>query len=181
MAQQAHEESRTPDAAAGAEGSPGWLVRPEQVKVWEDPFRVLHVSVDGEEFENVRARQVFPISGKADYVSFLDESDREVALLARPHKLDQESRRALDMALGQMYYSARILRVDSITELMGVTKWEVETDRGYAVFEVVDRRQHVRKLPGGRLIIQDADGNRFEVENVAALDENSQTVLHSEM
>ncbi|MHC4480943.1 MAG: DUF1854 domain-containing protein [Planctomycetota bacterium] len=159
---------------------PGWLLEPDRMKVWEDAFHVLHLRVDGKEYENVRPRRVFPLSEKADYVSFLDGDDKEVALLTEPQKLDKESRDALDKALEQVYYVARILRVDSITEAMGVTKWEAETDRGYAAFEVVDRRQHIRKLPGGRLVIMDADGNRFEVERVADLDERSQTLIHSE-
>jgi len=48
---------------------------------------------------------------------------------------------------------------------MGVTNWETQTDHGYATFEVVDR-EYIRKLPGGRYIIADADGNRFELPNL---------------
>ncbi|MHC4591780.1 MAG: DUF1854 domain-containing protein [Planctomycetota bacterium] len=163
------------------EGERDWLAQPETVRIWEDKLRVLHMAADGEEFENVRPRRTFPLSGRADYISFLDEADKEVVLLAHPRKLDKESRLALENALGRVYYSARILRIDAIRELMGVTRWEVQTDRGYAVFEVVDRRQHIRKLPDRRFIIMDADGNRFEVEDVAVLDERSQALIESEV
>ena len=63
---------------------------------------------------------------------------------------------------------------------MGVSEWEVKTDRGYAKFEVVDRTEHIRKLPGGRVMIVDADGNRFEIEDVSRLDERSQTLVRTE-
>jgi hypothetical protein len=167
--------------ASRQEGGYDWLARPDTVRIWEDRFRVLHVAVNGEEFENVRPRQTFPLSGRAEYISFLDEEDKEVVLLGHPRKLDKESRLALEKALERVYYSARILRIDAITELMGVTRWEVQTDRGYAMFEVVDRSQHIRKLPDRRLIIMDADGNRFEVEDIARLDERSQSLIHSEV
>ena len=166
--------------AAAREGRPSWLTQPEGVRVWEDSFYRLHVSVDGEESHNVRPRCTFPLSGKADYVSFVNEDDKEVLLLARPQELDKESRKALDAALERVYYVARILRVDAVTERMGVSHWEVKTDRGYAMFEVVDRTRHIRKLPGDRVMIVDADGNRFEIENVAELDDRSQAFVRRE-
>ncbi|NLW50489.1 MAG: DUF1854 domain-containing protein [Candidatus Brocadiaceae bacterium] len=165
---------------AAREGRPGWLTQPEGARIWEDPFHRLHVSVDGREYENVRPRRTFPLSGKADYVSFMDENDKEVLLLAHPQNLDRESRRALEAALKRVYYVATILRVDAVSEKMGVSHWEVKTDRGYAMFEVVDRNRHIRRLPGDRVMIVDADGNRFEIPNVTELDERSQALVRSE-
>ena len=166
--------------AAAREGRPAWLTQPAGVNIWEDSFYRLHVSADGEEFRNVRPRRTFPLSGKADYVSFMNEDDKEVLLLAHPQDLDKESLGALEAALERVYYVARILRVDAVSEKMGVSHWEVKTDRGYAMFEVVDRNRHIRKLPGDRVMIVDADGNRFEIENVAGLDEHSQALVRAE-
>ena len=155
------------------------LVQPERVRVWEDEFHVLHVSLDDEQYDDVRAVRVFPVSGRADFVSFLNDRAKEILLLAHPHKLDKASRKALAQALERMYYVAKIVRVDHISETMGVTHWQVMTDRGYAAFEVVDR-QNIRKLPRGRYIIVDADGNRFEIEDVDQLDPRSQSWVFSE-
>ena len=163
----------------GTEDLSEWVCRPEDVRIWQDEFHVLHVEARGRTFDNVRPRRAFPLSAKADYVSFLNEKDKEVVLLAQPHDLDAESQAALEGALDLVYYVAKITRVDSIKETMGVTLWEVMTDKGYASFEVVDRR-HIRNLPGGRLIVVDVDGNRFEVENLDALDERSQAFIYSE-
>jgi len=160
------------------EGSLG-LVQPDRVRVWEDEFQILHVSVDGREFNRVRAVRAFPVSGAADYVSFLSEKGKEILLLAHPSKLDKASRRVLAKTLERMYYVAKILRVDAISETMGVTHWQVLTDRGYASFEVVDR-QNIRKLPHGRYIIIDADGNRFEIPCIDDLDSHSQSCVFSE-
>jgi len=156
------------------------VVEPQRVHVWEDAFHTLYVSVDGKEFSNVRAVRAFPLSGKADYVSFLDENNREVALVAHPHKLDKDSRRTLEEALERMYYVAKIKRIEKITEEMGVAHWQVLTDRGYAAFEVVDR-QNIRRLGEGRYLIVDADGNRFEIEDISKLDPRSQLLVQSEI
>jgi len=166
--------------AAARAGRPAWLTQPDSVRIWGDAFYRLHVDANGEEFHNVRPRRAFPLSGKADYISFLNDEDKEVLLLAHPQDLDEESGRALEAALDRVYYLARILRVDAVSEKMGVSHWEVKTDRGYAKFEVVDRNRHIRKLPGDRVMIVDADGNRFEIERVADLDERSQALVRAE-
>jgi hypothetical protein len=165
---------------AGAQEMPQWLVQPEQARLWVDAFHILHMSVGDKEYTDLHARLVFPLSNMVDYVSLLDEKDKEVALLARPHKLDKASRAALEKALDRMYYVAKILRIDEIKETMGVTHWQVQTDRGYAAFEVVDLH-HVRKLPNGRYLIADADGNRFEIEDIQRLDSRSQKLVQSEV
>jgi hypothetical protein len=164
----------------GTEDLSEWVCPPEGVKVWMDDFHVLHVSARGKTFDDVRPRRAFPLSGKAAYVSFLNEKDKEVVLLAKPRELDHESRAALEKALERVYYVAKIRRVDSIAETMGVSLWQVMTDRGYASFEVTERNS-IRKLPDGRLIIVDVDGNRFEVETVEDLDDRSQALIYSEM
>ena len=158
---------------------PAGVIQPVRVRVREDEFHRLHVSVDGEEHSDVRAVRAFPISGKAGYISFVDNDGNEVALMADPEDLDDASRQTLGRALDKMYYVPKIMCVHGITEKMGVGHWEVTTDRGYASFEVVAREQ-IRRLPRGRLLITDADGNRFEIEDVDALDMRSQALIHSE-
>jgi hypothetical protein len=155
------------------------LVTPERVRVWSDEFRKLCIAVDGKEFRDLTVRKVFPLSGKADYVSFLNKNGRETVMLAHPHRLDPHSREALAHALGRMYYVATITRVDSIAEKRGVSTWQVQTDRGYAVFEIPDSEM-IRRMPGGRILLVDADGNRFEIADVNALDERSRHLIESE-
>jgi len=154
-------------------------IPPDRVRVWEDEFHRLHVSVADTEFENLRPVQCFPVSSKTDYVSFLDEDGKELLLLAHPDGLDKDSLHALRHVLEKMYYLAKITRVDSISETMGVSHWQVMTDRGYAAFEVVGR-EHIRQLPGRRYLITDVDGNRFEIEDTARLDARSQALIYSE-
>jgi hypothetical protein len=160
---------------------PEWAVAPGRVRLRRDEFQVLHLRIDDEEFHDVEARRVFPLSGKADYVSFIGDDGAEVAVVAHPRKLDRASRRCLEQALENMYYVARIRRVDAITEAMGVSQWKVLTDRGYAVFEVVNRQTHIRIMPEGRYLITDADGNRFEIEDLRALDGRSQALVSTEV
>jgi hypothetical protein len=179
------EKNQPADASAGA----SWeaeLQRLEildacRVRIWRDEFRRLHVLVDGKtEHVDLRPAPVFPISGVASYMSFLDEKDREAVLLRDPSGLDCESREALTEELSRAYFVPKITCIYEIEDAHGAARWEVETDRGYRIFDVRDR-EDVRVLSGGRLLLQDADGNRYEVEDMNALDERSRRILDGEV
>ncbi|MFB3881686.1 MAG: DUF1854 domain-containing protein [Armatimonadota bacterium] len=181
----ANPEESKGDASAGA----GWraeidrlkIVAPERVRIWRDGFRHLHVQVDAdEEYVDVKPVPVFPVSEAADYVSFLDGKDKEVLLLRDPGELDQESRAVLREELSRTYFVPRIVHIYQIEDTHGAARWEVETDRGYRVFDIRDR-EDVRVIRRSRVLLQDADGNRFEIEDIHALDERSQHLLETEI
>ena len=54
--------------------------------------------------------------------------------------------------------------------------WDVETDRGPHHFDMRDR-DDVRLVAGNRLLIIDADGNRYEVPDYSRLDSRSRGIL----
>jgi hypothetical protein len=156
------------------------ILAPQRVSLRRDKFRQLCLRVDGEqEFVDVRASAAFPISGRANFVGFLGERGREIALVRDPEQLDADSRALLEEELARVYFRPRVTTVYRIEETFGCSRWEVETDRGFTIIEVTDREQ-VRLLPGGRIMIQDVDGNRFEIPDVADLDPKSQALLDSE-
>jgi hypothetical protein len=171
-----------------APGDAGWhaevgrleIVRPDHVRIWRDPFRRLHLAVEGgEEYVDVRPAPAFPISATADYISFLDGDGKEVLLLKNPDGLDPDSRSALEEELSRAYFVPRIVRVLEIEDSHGAARWEVETDRGYRVFDIRDR-EDMRVIGGRRLLLEDADGNRFEIEDLTQLDERSQRLVDNE-
>jgi hypothetical protein len=58
-----------------------------------------------------------------------------------------------------------------------VLYFDVETDRGATKFEVRDRTENLNLLPGGKVVAEDADGNRYVIEDVSALDPRSRALL----
>ena len=157
------------------------IVEADRVRVWRDAFRRLCVQVNGgEEMVDVRPAQVFPVSGAAEYVAFLDSDDKEVLLLRDMRRLDAESRQCLEQELGRVYFVPKIVSVYNIEDAHGAARWEVETDRGYRLFDVRDR-EDVRVLEGRRVLLQDADGNRYEIDDVFELDERSRRLVDGEI
>jgi Domain of unknown function (DUF1854) len=154
-------------------------VTADRMTLREDAFHVIRMVVDGETYEDIRPVMLFPLSSKANHVSVLDDDGKEICMLVDPEHLDKESRDVLARAFDAMYYMPKIIRIDGIEETAGVSRWETQTDCGYAVFEIAVREK-IRRLSGGRYILQDADGNRFEIEDVNALDPRSLSLFQSE-
>ncbi|UCC69014.1 MAG: DUF1854 domain-containing protein [Armatimonadota bacterium] len=115
----------------------------------------------------------FPISRPNRFVYFRDEEGKELGLLIDPKRLDRESREIVEAQTDQAYFMPRITRIARVEERMGIARWEVETDRGWSSFDVVSRSESVWFVGRSRVVIRDADGNRYLIENLNALDRRS--------
>jgi hypothetical protein len=156
------------------------ILSPQRVQLRRDRFLRLCLLIDGEtEFADVRAVAAFPISRRANFVGFLGERGREVVLMRDPERLDRESRALLKEELASVYFAPCITAIYRIDEISGTSRWEVETDRGFTIFEVANR-ELIRTLSDGRILIQDVDGSRFEIPDPSALDPASRAMLDSE-
>jgi hypothetical protein len=157
------------------------IVEPSQVRVWRDPFRRLCVTVqDYATYLDVRPARVFPVSEAAEFVSFLGLDDREALMLRSVCGLDPESRQVLEEEITRAYFVPRIIQILEIEDAHGAARWEVETDRGYRLFDIRDR-EDVKVIEGRRVLLQDADGNRYEVADIAGLDERSRRLIDEQI
>ncbi len=132
----------------------------------------LHLA-DGTVHTDVRVVPVFPISRPNRFVYLRTPENEDIGLIENPRRLDRESREILLRALDQAYFMPRITRIIRIDERMGIAHWEVETDRGWAAFDVVGRSESIWYVGRNRVLIRDADGNRYLIEDLTALDKRS--------
>lgn len=157
------------------------LVDPERVRIWRDAFRRLCVTVAGHAtFLDLRPARVFPVSEMGDYISFLGLNDKEAVMIKDIHRLDCASRKVLEEELTRAYFVPKITAIYQIEDAHGAARWEVETDRGYRVFDIRDR-EDVKVIEGRRVLLQDADGNRYEVVDIHDLDERSRRLIDHEI
>ncbi|HET7560342.1 MAG TPA: DUF1854 domain-containing protein, partial [Limnochordia bacterium] len=158
------------------------LLDPAQVRLSkkQNETHGLHLTVhDGggeQTYEEVRVRLAFPLTHANHLITFADKNGDEIGLLRDEERLDPESRRVLEDELQLVYFIPKVQRIVSIKEEFGVTNWEVETDRGRRKFQVRSRYD-IRLLGGGRLLIRDMDGNRYEIVDYTKLDQASQDQL----
>lgn len=142
----------------------------------------LVVKKDGvrQEYSGVEVKLAFPMSSGLKLVSFRRPGGEEIGMLKDADALDHDSSMALKQALGLVYFVPVITKIHSIKEEYGVTRWNVETDRGPRTFDVATR-QDVRPVGRNRFLIRDVDGNRYEIRDVAELDLASRSILEYEI
>ena len=124
----------------------------------------------------VRLRQCFPWSEPGRQLSLRDDEDREVVLVDDPSALDEESRRALDVALADAGFVLEVVRVVSIEEEVEIRQWTVETAHGRRSFQT-HLDSWPRALPMGGLLIRDVAGDLYRLADPRAMDRRSRELL----
>ena len=128
---------------------------------------------NGEVFEKLEPRRLFPVSRIDEYITLLDEDGKEMAVIRNLTDIDSESREVIEYSLNDYYLVPHITRIVSIIEKNGKIHWIVETDRGYKEFDVRNRNHDVRVYSDGRVRVRDSDDNRYIISDYRALDAHS--------
>ena len=126
----------------------------------------------------VRPVWASPLSRPGQFLALLDAKGAEITLWSEPRaSLDDQSWRAAHLEMRRRDLTARIERIVSLREDNGAAYFGVETDRGARDFVATGLSSSVVPFGDNRLLIVDADGNRYEIADIAALDENSRALL----
>jgi len=118
----------------------------------------------------------FPWSEPVRFVSLRDDDENEVALVADPAKLDDQSRSALEAELASAGFVFEVTGVLAIEEEVEIRHWRVATRQG-------ERRFQTRlddwplELPGGGLLIRDVAGDLYRLRYPRTLDRRSRELL----
>jgi len=150
---------------------------PKQVRIFHDPHGFLRATVGDRTYLEVSVVRAFPLSSESRYIGLLSGRLEEIGVIVDPEELDLESRETIAGELTRRYFSTHILQVTSIREEFGATYWDVVTDRGPREFVSKGLRDNVTYLSGGRLLIPDVDGNRYEIPDLNALDDDSRAMV----
>jgi len=131
------------------------------------------VSLDfgGVKYPRVAVHRCFPFSDPDRYISIREpEGDgKEIGLIEDMSALAPETRAMLEEQMALRYFSPKIRRVYDIREEYGYSYWDVETDRGACRFTVRMGGGSVYPIGANRYLINDIDGNRFEIPDLYAL------------
>lgn len=163
-------------------------IAPGDATVWRDRFGQLRLKLtDGREFRDVHLSLAFPLSQSQRMVILRDADLAEIGIIDEYLNLDDQSREVVQEELEKAYFMPRILSILSVREQRAVVTFEVETDRGHRTFQLPHAqfghhghgrfRPPLRALPGGRILIQDVDANRYDIPSLADLDDRSQALL----
>ena len=131
--------------------------------------------------KRIEARRLFTISRPYSYIQILDENGEELGILKDINSLDKKSQMYLKKTLDKFYVIPKITEINDLYEEYGVSRWDVVTDRGNRVFEVISRNTDIHLLGNGRILIRDADNNRYEIPDYRKLSKKSRKLLEGEI
>ena len=127
----------------------------------------------GEKFTELELHRMFPITGLDKYISLLDSSGNEIAVIRNINDLMPESKAVVERCLTEYYMMPRITRFIRMSEKFKIWMWTAETDKGICTFEIRNHLTAIKPLYDGRVLIKDANDNRYEIPDVNKLDKKS--------
>jgi len=159
---------------------------PEEVRVWRGADGSVYCTI-ADELTVLTPMFIrsHPLGDPDRYISIrgIEVKKRSVAmgkefgLLRRWHRLDPESHAIVEAELERRYLHARVRAILSVRDYSGVQVCEFETDRGRREVTLRDVRDNVIYLGPSRILITDAEGNRYDLVAVDELDPDSQARL----
>lgn len=151
------------------------------LKIARNSFEELTIELpDGTTHTNVEAVRSFPLTDSNKYITLLDSEGEEIGIVRDIKQLPRESAETLLSELQKRYFMPKITKIYELDGEFGVTRWVVETNRGPVTFSM-RTRYDVVSLENGRVLIKDADGNRYEIENYHGLDPESIVLLETQL
>ena len=149
-----------------------YLTKNDKITVNENNLVNLTLQ-NGNIFEKLEPRRLFPVSRINEYITLLSTEGNEVAVIRKLSDIEKDSREVIEYSLNDYYLVPHIIRIISISEKNGKIHWAVETDRGFKEFDVRNRNHDVRVYSDGRVRVRDSDDNRYIISDYRALDAHS--------
>ena len=175
-------ETKTEQALSAVETSELRYLEPQTLRFFRHgaALRLTICSAQREadrSYPRVSVLRAFPLSEPNRYLSVRYGEKKEVGMIVEPSALDAESRKLVAEELTRRYLVPEIRRVRSIKERFGTVDWDVETSRGSYRFTTRNLRDKAVQPSPGRYLIEDVDGNRYDIPDLSMLDLASQNLL----
>ncbi len=130
---------------------------------------------------SLEPRRLFTKSGGSKYIALLDSEGNQRAIIRDLNNLLPESKEVVEKALEEYYMIPRITKFISMTEKFKIWMWTAETDKGIITFEIRNHMASVKPLYDGRVLIKDANDNRYEIPDYRKLDKRSRRLLEPKL
>lgn len=136
---------------------------------------------DGEKFENVTLKRLFPINSIHNYISVLSPEGKELFIVKSVSDFEEKSREIANEFLESFYMVPKILKVYGKKDKFGRLNIDVLTDIGDRTIEIGNRQTDIKVRDDGRVLFRDINDNRYEISDLASLDRKSLSILDSDL
>lgn len=156
---------------------PRYIEGPEVRLTENDKIFVDAEFYSGEKFYELEPHRMFPITGLTKYIALMDSEGNEIAVIRDINDLMPESREVVENCLREYYMIPRITKFIKMSERFKIWMWTAETDKGVCTFEIRNHLTAIKPLYDGRVLIKDANDNRYEIPDVNLLDKHSKKLI----
>ncbi len=156
---------------------PRYIEGPEVRFTENDKIFVDAEFYSGEKFCELELHRMFPITGLTKYIALMDSEGNEIAVIRDINDLMPESREVVENCLREYYMIPRITKFIKMSERFKIWMWTAETDKGICTFEIRNHLTAIKPLYDGRVLIKDANDNRYEIPDVNKLDKKSKKMI----
>ncbi len=139
-------------------------------------LKIINDKGEEEEFERVVVLRSFPVTNPDEFLSVREPDSKkqgrgkEIGMIRRITDFDEATRQLLSEELDRRYFTPEIQKIMSVKDKFGYLYWEVVTTAGHVTFVLNNPFSNIRILEDGRILINDIDGNVFEIRDPANLD-----------
>ena len=135
-----------------------------------DTYLVRIECFDGRVLEDLESRRLFPYTFPRNYITLVNSSEREEAMIGSLDELDEASREAVELCFADYYMVPEILEILHIEDKQSF-KWLVRTEKGTTEFHIKNRHSDIKEHDGV-IVLRDSNDNRYRAD-LSKLDEKS--------
>ena len=139
-------------------------------------LEIINENGEAEKFERVVVLRSFPVTNPDEFLSVREPDSKkqgrgkEIGMIRRITDFDEDTRALFSEELDRRYFTPQIKRIFSVKDKFGYLYWEAETTAGHVTFVMNKPFSNIRVLEDGRILINDIDGNVFEIHDPTKLD-----------
>ena len=143
----------------------------ENAKFERTPGGFVKLTYKDKTYDRVGVYRTFPVTMPEEFISIreADEKAREIGVIENLSALDPEQAKMLKEQLDLRYFTPEITKIFDIKTEYGYGYFHVMTTYGECRFTIHNGGSSVVSLTDTRIVINDLDGNRFEVPDIMKL------------
>ena len=150
----------------------------QTLNLFFEPKDRLRLTVgDEKSYPTVKPVWAAPLSHPKKHLALLNGKNEEILLLEDPRDLPESSYEAVMEEISRRYLTSTVHKITDARTEFGSTYWHVVTERGERDFVTQSLQENAQWLSPTHLLLIDVDGNRFELEDVEALDPKSREFI----
>ncbi len=155
-----------------------YIITEKDSVIRTDTYLVRVETADGQIFDELEPRRLFPVSYPDRYITLLSSGEKELALIRELDGLNEPSKKAILDCFADYYMVPTIREILDISDKFGMLKWRVMTDRGEIEFSIRNRHSDIKVFDRVNLFVRDSNDNRY-VADLSLLDKLSLRRIYS--